>query len=998
MSNISTHKTEHQNSGLIICSPYEEPAQHWLFDSEGNKVLQEGRRPAGYTRWNPGGSSTFVRLDLVNRIRERVREWRKEGYPGATRTTQELLQHWRNRMDPDDKPLFFCQIEAAETLIWLTESSSADRTGIAIEGDGGAFERVCAKMATGAGKTVVMAMLIAWQVLNKAAAPTDTRFSKHVLVVAPGLTVKERLKVLYPAAAENYYQEFNLVKPEWMERLRQGKVLVKNWHALAWESAERVKKRKSVDKRSVKSDAAYKRDVLGEMANARNILVINDEAHHAWRASGNEKRRGELKEQADEATIWVGGLDRLHRTNRILHCYDFSATPFAPSGTAEETLFNWIVSDFGLHDAIESGLVKTPYVVVRDDAPPNAKTHKSKLYHLFNEPEVRDALTKKANATAPLPDLVRNAYLLLAHDWENTLRHWGLQRSEGEPFVPPVMITVCNRTETAARIKHAFDHKTISSIPLDLCSPEHTLHIDSKVLKTVEERDEAIELAPDSHHSYNEDEITEEEDKPKADRKLPQEKAAEQLRRKVDTVGKLGEPGEQVRHVVSVSMLSEGWDAKTVTHIMGLRAFSSQLLCEQVVGRGLRRTSYDVNKQTGLLDPEEVNVFGVPFEFLPHDPKTVPPNPPSPPKTLVRAVPEKSQYEICWPNVLRIEHVLRPALTLDIATAEPLMLDAGTAITEAGLAAIVVDGKADLSRITDIKLREWAEQAREQTAIFDAARQSFDQMKEAWRGNQAALLAQLVRLTELFIQSDRLRILPEVYTRDPVMRRLVLILKMSSVVQHITAAVRYENAEALELILDRERPVRSTGGMHPWRTGRPCTPATRSHLNVCVLDSAWEASDASAIDQSSNVDAWVRNERIGFEVTYLHRGAVHNYRPDFLVRLKNGDMLIVETKGQIDDEVRAKHSAMEEWIRAVNSVGGFGQWHFRMTNQPKAILDVLNNFIAPCTGRATIPANSLHREERDALRARQRTLDSSRPRHPRRRADAPLLASLRRRL
>ena len=433
-----------------------------------------------------------------------------------------------------------------------------------------------------------------------------------MLVIAPGLTVKNRLAVLEPAAAGNYYEAFNIVPSALLDKLRQGKVLVRNWHALAWDSEEQLKKRRSVDKRGVKSDEAYTREVLGEMANARNLLVINDEAHHAWRvnweAEGKYLRSRDLKDSAEEATVWIGGLDRLHRSRGILTCYDFSATPFTPSGkkSSEEALFGWIVSDFGLNDAIESGLVKTPRVVVRDDAVPDAKTYKSRLYHIYNDPDVKDDLNRKAEPEEPLPDLVLNAYYLLGYDWREAWKAW----KEADLPTPPVMITVCNRTETAARVKHAFDSRRIHID--ELCDPERILHIDSKVLEEAEEREEPV--AP--LETAEADDETEEAEAP-AERKLTKAEQAELLRRTVDTVGKAGQPGAGIQNVISVGMLSEGWDAKTVTHIMGLRAFTSQLLCEQVVGRGLRRTSYEVNPETGLFEPEYVNIFGVPSPSCP---------------------------------------------------------------------------------------------------------------------------------------------------------------------------------------------------------------------------------------------------------------------------------------------------------------------------------------------------------------------------------------------
>ena len=363
---------------LVICKPYEEPKHHWLYDRETREFSYEpGRRPAGYLKATPNykgfdDPGIFVELPLVNKIRSRVKAWEDAGYPGVTSITRRLLEYWTDPEESGERDFFFCQLEAAKTLIWLTEAPHSDKVGLDIPGDGCDFPRLCAKMATGTGKTVVMAMVIAWQILNKATFPQDVRFSKNVLVVAPGLTVRNRLSVLQPSADGNFYEGFRIVPPGLMGKLRQGKVQVCNWHALNWETQEQVDRRRSVDKRGAKSDAAYAKEVLGELSNARNLLVINDEAHHAWRMPAGASTRGIDRNELDQATRWIGGLDRIHRARGILSCYDFSATPFVPSGgsAAEENLFSWVVSDFGLNDAIESGLVKTPRVVVRDDAGP----------------------------------------------------------------------------------------------------------------------------------------------------------------------------------------------------------------------------------------------------------------------------------------------------------------------------------------------------------------------------------------------------------------------------------------------------------------------------------------------------------------------------------------------------------------------------------------------------------------------------------------------------
>lgn len=920
---------------LIINSPYEEPTRHWRYDRQTRTFeLVEERRPAGYVIGlenskafdDPG---IFVEIPLVNRIRPRVKAWREAGYPGVTSMTKRLLEYWRDPEEFEIRRFFFAQLEAVETLVWLVEAPAAERVGIEIPGDGGPFERQCCKMATGTGKTVVVAMVIAWHILNKVANPQDPRFSKNVLVIAPGLTVKERLQVLVPSHPQNYYEAFRIVPPALLEKLRQGRVLVRNWHALARETEEQLKKRRSVDKRGPKSDEAYARDVLGEMANARNLVVINDEAHHAWRvnwnAEGKYLRRRDLKDSAEKATVWISGLDRLHRARGILKCYDFTATPFAPSGkkSTEESLFSWIVSDFGLNDAIEAGLVKTPRVVVRDDALPDARTYKSRLYHMYNDPEVKDDLNRPAKPEEPLPDLVLNAYYLLGYDWRETARAWA---RAGIP-TPPVMITVCNRTETAARVNHAFETKRIRID--ELCDPERILHIDSKVLSEAEAVEEPVATSAGNG-----------EGNASRERKVTKAEWAERLRRMVDTVGRVGQPGEKIQNVISVGMLSEGWDAKTVTHIMGLRAFTSQLLCEQVIGRGLRRTSYEINPETGLFDPEYVNVFGVPFTFLPHEASPDGPPPPPRPKTAVEPDPEKAQFEIRWPNVIRIERVLRTTLSVDWDKVFPLGLDATETAQIAELAPIV-DGKPDVTRVSRIELDRLAREFRTQRIIFETARDVLDQIKHDWRGSREVLLAQLVRLVEQFIRSDRIRVHPALFDHDELRRRLIITLNMSRVVQHVWDAVRQENTEKLVPVFDRDHPIRSTGDMRTWYTGKPCERIKKSHINVCVYESTWEASDAFVLDNSDHVAAWVKNDHLGFEVFYVYRGVVKKYRPDFLVRLTNGNMLILETKGQDTEQDVVKRRYLDEWVRAVNTHGVFGRWQWAVVRKPAEIHDVL---------------------------------------------------------
>ncbi|MDY6806221.1 MAG: DEAD/DEAH box helicase family protein, partial [Cyanobacteriota bacterium] len=870
----------------------------------------------------------FIEIPLVNQIRPRVKAWREANYPGVSGVTKRLLEHWYNLEGRQNKRFFFCQLEAIETIIWLTEAPPESKAGIDIPSDGSAYPRFCSKMATGSGKTLVMSMLIAWQILNKVIHYQDTRFSKYIFIITPGLTVKKRLQVLLPSNPDNYYQAFNIIPLGLLDKLHQGKILIENWQALNWDTQNIISKRKSVDKRGAKSNEAFAREVLGELARGRNIVIINDEAHHAWRVPPQSKIKGVAKDEIDEATRWIGGCDRIHQARGILSCFDFTATPFTPARkkTKGETLFSWIISDFGLNDAIESGLVKTPRVVIRDDGQ-LTKEYKSRFYHIYKDAEVKQNLGRKANQEEPLPDLVLNAYNLLGKDWLETAKTW---KSAGFT-TPPVMITVANRTETSTRIKYAFDSQQIQVN--ELCVSELTLQVDSKVLNAAEDSEPEITTKSKSGKSDRRSTAS-------SKRKISKKEQGEYLRQIVDTVGKPGKPGERIQQIISVGMLSEGWDAKTVTHIMGLRAFSSQLLCEQVVGRGLRRTAYEIHPETGLLEPEYVNIFGVPFTFLPHESgEDIPPPPPTP-KTEIKPVSEKKQAEIKWPNIIRIERIYSSVLKLAISQLEPLELNAIEAATLAELAPIV-EGKPDVSKISFIDWKILADSLRLQKIIFETARDIFHRLYPNWKGKKESLLSQLIVIIEDFINSDKIKITPSFLGEDELKRRTIIGLNMTKINRHLLPAFFVENRESSVPIFDSDRPILSTGDMPPWYAGKPCEYTQKSHINCCTLDGAWVGSPAWELDRHPNVDAWMRSDRFGLEIFYMFKGVVRKYRPDFLIKLKNGSFLILETKGRDSDRELIKRNSLDEWVKAVNQYGTFGKWQRAVSRNPTDIAQIL---------------------------------------------------------
>lgn len=891
---------------LIINSPFAEPTEHWLYIRESQSFERKsGRRNSGYWRASAkqraGGEDPgeFVAIPLVNQIRPRVKKWRENGYPNVTGVTKKLLDFWKSA-DREVRP-FWCQLEAVETAIWLAEAAPAEKQGIEIPSDGGEWQRQCLKLATGTGKTVVMAMLIIWQVLNKLANPKDGRFATHILIVAPGLTVRDRLRVLLPSNAENFYEVFNLVDSAMWQELLRAKITVTNWHTLAPHNPDSGPK---VVKKGAESDEAFFRRVLQDFGDAKNILVINDEAHHCHRPKGGE--------QLDEkATVWVNGIDKIHRARGVLQAYDLSATPFKPTGRNNqgEQLFAWIVSDFGLNDAIESGLVKTPKVAVRDDAAVD-KELRSKFFHIYQH--VHDDLNRRAEPHEGLPDLVNNAVNILGADWGETKTDWEKQ----ERKTPPVMIMICNRIETAARMAFSFDNGRFAMD--EMAFGEHLLRIDQDALNKLE-AGESEKLTASKRELI------------------------EKQREKFNTVGKEGKTGEQVRCVIGVNMLSEGWDARTVTHILGLRAFTSQLLCEQVVGRGLRRISYDVNEETGLYEPEYVTVFGVPFTFLPvegdedgkHKGKEKP-------KTKIEPLKERHALKITWPHVLRIDYKLNYFLDLDWEKLDELVLSPEDAPTVVELAPLV-DGRPKTDEKSEINLNILAEKNRLQKAKLNMAVQMHEQFGKNWEGDPGSHIGQLIPIIERFFESDKLKIKIPLFGDTEKVRNIILALNHQKIANHIGSFIRSSNKKEPHIVFDPVRPKRSTATAMTWYTSKPTTPIVKSQISHAVVDSGWEGKVAVELERNRipNLLSWAKNDHLGFEIYYLWQGQIHIYYPDFIIKFDDERHLILEVKGRKKEQDEAKWAAAKEWVWAVNKNGKFGVWQFKVLDNMDEIFDII---------------------------------------------------------
>ena len=473
----------------ILNSPFEEPQRHFKFTDEGiSNEIVEGRRVSSYFVPIPrpktrGGRKQLVfdtewtqeRIEenkFINQVRERVARWRQDGHVGVAKTTARLLEYWKN---PErDRRLFFCQIEAAETAIYISEV--AKKYGDAwIENDlrtandvaNPALFRIALKMATGSGKTVVMAMLIAWHTLNKLADPHNALFGDAFLIVTPGITIRDRLRVLLPSDPQNFYQALDIVPSELRPEMGRAKVLITNFHAFKQREHTPAGK---ITKQILKQDETgaftetpeqMVRRVCRELGNKKNVIVINDEAHHCYRRkpdgqeeklSGDERREAEKREE--EARIWISGLEAVQAKIGIRAIYDLSATPFflRGSGYSEGTLFPWVVSDFSLIDAIESGIVKVPRVPVADDAMVGEQPTYRDIWL-----RIRDHLPKKGRRTEDiggvepkLPAELEGALHSLYENYEKYYRRWEENtEARARGLTPPVFIVVCNNTNVS---------------------------------------------------------------------------------------------------------------------------------------------------------------------------------------------------------------------------------------------------------------------------------------------------------------------------------------------------------------------------------------------------------------------------------------------------------------------------------------------------------------------------------------------------------------------
>lgn len=1001
----------------ILCSPYREPDQHWLYDTTtGVPSKAPGRRPASY--WfkteRTGGAQRDLfaeeerdDLPLVNALREDVKRWRDSGWENASETTKKLLRHWWR--EDRGRRLFFCQVEAVETIIYLREILSLGKrprwtpkltledfntlsqgknprpnewvatvaqhpklADIPNEAGLKAIHRYACKMATGSGKTVVMSMLIAWAFCNRGTKPGDPRFPRRALVLCPNLTIKERLSVLRPGDPDNYYEKFDIVPSTLRTELAKGKVLVTNWHWLAPEAEVQKVGGAPIVKLGAESPEAFAKNRLGDLWDDEPLMVLNDEGHHAYRPAPVPEGvtlTAEEKADREEATVWVSGLDKINTACGIGICVDLSATPFylQGSGYPEGSPFPWIVSDFSLVDAIESGITKIPRLPAIDNTGrPDPKYFKL-WEHITRDLKSGEKLTGGKPKPAVVYRKAEDALLTLAGEWKQKFEQ--VQSSApGQDRTPPVMIIVCDNTDVAEEFYRKISGEEIiaaDSLAEDDEEEEETSKRRKKKPKA-QKRYGNGDIFPQLLSNRAGAEVTLRIDSKllaaaeSEDPNTTKKEAAEELRKIVSTVGRPGEAGAHIRCVVSVNMLSEGWDANNVTHILGLRAFHSQLLCEQVVGRGLRRMDYTPDPVTGLLTAEYVDIFGVPFSLIPfkgRDPKGGPP-PEDRPKHEVMALPERKAYEIRFPVVEGyVVSLQRNLVTADISKVERTKLDPWSVPTAAFVRPQVGYQIGHASAHSGfgfdlVDRQEYYDSVHSQTIEFEIAREVVRALTDAAhpgkerlrRESRGTLFPQVLRIVQSYIR-DRV----DLNGLHPC--EVGLQTYAQRIIGLLIAAIRPDDGKGEAPLLprlNRSRPIDSTERVR-FKTVKPVQITGASHLNFVACDTtSWEQAAMFQLEKLAKegvVYCYARNDRLEFNIPYELYGNPHVYEPDFIVRLSNAVSVVLEIKGKQHEDTDAKHQAAKRWISAVNRWGQLGKWDFLICREPQNLGDELKKLL-----------------------------------------------------
>ena len=972
----------------ILNSPYAVPSRHWELDPDGqptNRILELRRdsklitpvpKPKKRRRQEPefvldatDGLSTaeqeYNPTPIINEIRRYVATWRnlKPEQWQVSPETQRLLQHWRSHDFQSVRP-FYCQIEAVETVIWLTEvakrtTPQGKKFWQHVEGGNAQANpellRLALKLATGAGKTTVMAMLIAWQTVNAVRRP-GSKFSRGFLIITPGITIRDRLRVLLPNDPESYYRHRELVPNDMLRDVEHAKIVVTNYQAL--QLRERVELSKGTrallqghgpELQTAETEGQMLQRVMPELMGLKNVVVLNDEAHHCYREKAREDDdedlkgddRSEAEDNNEAARLWINGIEAVQRKIGLGALYDLSATPFflRGSGYAEGTLFPWTVSDFSLMDAIESGIVKLPRVPVADNVPGGDMPRFRNLWD-----HIGKKMPKKGRGTAgkwldPLslpPDLLTAIDALYGH-YEKIFAEW----QKAEIAVPPVFIVVCNNTSTSKLVydlisgfyrPHDKDEPSLENGRCALfrnfdghgnrlASPR-TLLIDSGQLESGEGLDDEFkEMAAEQIERFRRERIQ---------RGGAGEEAMtdeDLLREVMNTVGKVGRLGESIRCVVSVSMLTEGWDANTVTHILGVRAFGTQLLCEQVVGRGLRRQSYELNSE-GLFDVEYADILGIPFDFTAQPVVTAPARPQE--TVRVHAVrPDRDALEIRFPRVegYRIE-LPDERITAKFGRDSTLTLTPNLV----GPTSVLIQGI--IGEGVEINV-EHLRETRDATIQFHLAKHLlYSKYRDPGEEPKLHLFGQLKAVVKEWMDRGHLKCIGGAYPAQ-VLYQEIADMACARIQQAITLTLGKD--QPVKAILDAYNPTGSSAYVNftTSKKTRWQTDPRKSHVNWVVCDSDWESEFCRVAERHPRVRAYVKNQSLGLEVPYRMGSTPRKYLPDFIVQVDDGRgpenplNLIVEIKGFRGEDAKEKSNTMKAyWVPGVNNLGKFGRWAF----------------------------------------------------------------------